>query len=62
MLETTALGAAWLAGQRAGIYPAMAEFAATWALERKFEPEMDAQTRATRYARWGKAVQATLAV
>lgn len=62
VLETTALGAAWLAGQRAGIYPAMAEFAATWALERKFEPEMDAQTRATRYARWGKAVQATLAV
>lgn len=62
VLETTALGAAWLAGQRAGIYPAMEEFAATWALERKFEPTMDEETRKTRYARWGRAVDATLAV
>ena len=62
VLETTALGAAWLAGQRAGIYPAMEEFAATWALERKFEPNMDEDTRAKRYVRWGRAVQATLSV
>lgn len=62
VLETTALGAAWLAGQRAGIYPAMDEFAATWALERKFEPNMDEDTRAKRYARWDRAVQATLSV
>ena len=60
--ETTALGAAWLAGQRAGIYPAMDEFAATWALERKFEPAMDEDKRSARYARWGRAVQATLSV
>ncbi|WP_085311249.1 glycerol kinase GlpK [Planktotalea arctica] len=62
VLETTALGAAWLAGQRAGLYPGLEEFAATWALERKFTPEMDTQTRGTRYARWGRAVQATLSV
>lgn len=62
VLETTALGAAWLAGQRAGIYPAMEEFAQTWALERKFEPKMDEETRTRRYARWGRAVDATLAV
>ena len=62
VLETTALGAAWLAGQRAGIYPAMDGFAATWALERKFEPNMDEDTRAKRYARWDRAVQATLSV
>ena len=62
VLETTALGAAWLAGQRAGIYPPMEEFAATWALERKFEPSMDEAMRAKRYARWGRAVQATLSV
>ncbi len=62
VLETTALGAAWLAGQRAGIYPDMDGFAQTWALERKFEPEMDDATRAKRYARWGRAVQATLSV
>ncbi len=62
VLETTALGAAWLAGQRAGIYPNMDEFAATWALERTFEPHMDESTRTARYARWGRAVQATLSV
>lgn len=62
VLETTALGAAWLAGQRAGVYPAMDEFAATWALERKFEPTLDEALRTKRYARWGRAVQATLSV
>ncbi|MCH8951654.1 MAG: glycerol kinase GlpK, partial [Proteobacteria bacterium] len=40
--ETTALGAAWLAGMRAGVYPGMAEFAQGWALERRFEPALDA--------------------
>lgn len=62
VLETTALGVAWLAGQRAGVYPAMDEFAATWALERKFEPTLDEALRTQRYARWGRAVQATLSV
>jgi glycerol kinase len=62
VLETTALGAAWLAGPRAGVYPAMDEFAATWALERKFEPTLDEALRTQRYARWGRAVQATLSV
>ena len=42
VLETTALGAAWLAGMRAGLYPGPAEFARTWALDRRFEPAMDA--------------------
>jgi len=60
VLETTALGAAWLAGMRAGVYPAMTEFAATWALERRFEPEMDAASRDRRYAAWQRAVQATI--
>lgn len=62
VLETTALGAAWLAGQRAGVYPAMDDFAATWALERKFEPTLEEALRTQRYARWGRAVQATLSV
>jgi len=62
VLETTALGAAWLAAQRAGLYPPMEAFAETWALERTFEPAMDAGLRETRYARWGRAVQATMAV
>lgn len=62
VLETTALGAAWLAGMRAGLYPDQAGFAASWALERRFEPGMDASTRAAKYARWQKAVAATLSV
>ncbi len=62
VLETTALGAAWLAGQRAGLYPTMAEFAGTWALERRFETKMEASERDARYARWKRAVDATLAV
>jgi glycerol kinase len=60
--ETTALGAAWLAGMQAGVYPDAGGFAKAWALDRRFEPGMDAETRARRYARWKRAVDATLAV
>ena len=60
VLETTALGAAWLAGMRAGVYPDAAGFAATWALDRSFAPGMDGATRATRYAGWKDAVARTL--
>jgi len=58
VLETTAMGAAWLAGQRAGLYPGQTEFAAGWALERRFEPAMDGETRETKYAAWKRAVAA----
>lgn len=60
VLETTALGAAWLAGSRAGIYPDMEGFAATWALERSFEPAMDAEDRDRKYDAWQRAVTATM--
>ncbi|HFQ15711.1 MAG TPA: glycerol kinase, partial [Rhodobacteraceae bacterium] len=40
VLETTALGAAWLAGMQVGLYPEAGEFAESWALERRFSPEM----------------------
>lgn len=62
ILETTALGAAWLAGMSAGIYPAQADFSRIWARERRFEPRMEAGTRESRHARWKAAVQATLNV
>ncbi|MCC5984937.1 MAG: glycerol kinase GlpK [Rhodobacteraceae bacterium] len=62
VLETTALGAAWLAGQRAGVWPGMAEFARGWAVERQFTARMDEDLRAARYARWVRAVNATLGV
>ncbi|NIY71840.1 glycerol kinase GlpK [Marivivens donghaensis] len=60
VLETTALGVAWLAGQRAGIYPGQEEFAAQWALDRSFMPKMDEDTRAEKYGAWQRAVDATL--
>ena len=62
VLETTALGAAWLAGQKAGIYPQMDEFARNWALEKRFEPAMAEANRNARYDSWVKAVQATMSV
>ena len=58
VLETTAMGAAWLAGQRAGIYPGMEEFAEGWALERQFEPAMEDDLRKGKYAAWKRAVEA----
>jgi glycerol kinase len=60
VLETTALGAAWLAGMRVGVYPGAAEFAQGWALERRFEPTLDAATRSAKYAGWQDAVRRTL--
>ena len=60
ILETTALGAAWLAGMKAGVWPGMSEFAAGWARDRRFEPEMDAATRKTKIAGWNDAVRRTL--
>jgi glycerol kinase len=60
ILETTALGAAWLAGMKAGIYPDRDGFAATWALEREFVPRMDETGRARLYAGWKDAVARTL--
>ncbi|TDL79713.1 glycerol kinase [Palleronia sediminis] len=62
VVETTALGAAWLAGMTAGIYPDKAGFAAQWKLERTFEPAMDDAARAAKYDRWKRAVAATMSV
>jgi glycerol kinase len=58
--ETTALGAAWVAGMRADVYPDADGFARTWALDRTFESRMDEATRAARYAGWKDAVARTL--
>ncbi|CAM3713711.1 glycerol kinase GlpK [Paracoccus yeei] len=59
--ETTALGAAYLAGLQAGLCPEPAEFAGQWALDRRFEPQMDEAERARRYQGWQRAVRATIA-
>ena len=62
MQETTALGAAWLAGMRAGIYPDQAGFAETWKLDRQFAPMMQPEVREAAYSRWQRAVQAVIGV
>ena len=62
VLETTALGAAWLAGMKAGVYPARDEFAATWALQHRFRPQMGEDLREAKYAHWKRAVAATIGV
>ncbi|MCX7312382.1 MAG: glycerol kinase GlpK [Alphaproteobacteria bacterium] len=57
VMETTAVGAAYLAGLQAGICPDPGEFAATWRLDRRFEPAMDEATRARKWAGWQAAVE-----
>ena len=60
VLETTALGAAWLAGSRAGVWPGRREFAKSWALDRRFEPVMDEAARKKAIKGWRDAVRRTL--
>ena len=60
ILETTALGAAWLAGSHAGVWSDMDSFAKSWALDHRFEPAMDTPTRKRKIAGWNDAVQRTL--
>jgi glycerol kinase len=60
VLETTALGAAWLAGMQAGVWPEEAGFAAGWRCERRFEPAIPAAERAASLERWRDAVRRTL--
>jgi glycerol kinase len=60
VIETTALGAAYLAGLQAGVYPPPQDFAKGWAAERRFEPAMDASVRERKLAGWRDAVGRTL--
>ena len=60
ILETTALGAAWLAGQRAGVWPKQKAFARAWARDTRFKPKMDDKTRTAKLKGWRDAVRRTL--
>ena len=60
VMETTALGAAYLAGFAAGLCPDLDGFAATWQRERRFLPQMDAATRERKWLGWRDAVSRTL--
>lgn len=58
--ETTALGAAWLAGSRAGVWPDQASFAQSWKLDKNFAPQMALEERDSKVAGWDKAVRRVL--
>jgi glycerol kinase len=58
--ETTALGAAWLAGSRAGIWPDQQGFAASWQLDKNFVPQMPPSERDCKVAGWDNAVKRVL--
>jgi glycerol kinase len=60
VLETTALGAAWLAASRAGLWPNAAGFAKSWALDQRFKPKMKEAVRRRKIAGWTDAVKRTL--
>ncbi|HUP20003.1 MAG TPA: glycerol kinase GlpK [Gemmatimonadota bacterium] len=55
-VETTALGAACLAGLGAGVFGSLDEIAAAWRLDRGWEPAMEESRRAALYAGWKRAV------
>lgn len=56
IIETTALGAAYLAGLHAGVYHSTNELAAMWHCERRFEPSICTEQRNHLYAKWQHAV------
>jgi glycerol kinase len=58
--ETTALGAAYLAGLAVGYWNGFEDVTKNWALDREFRPSMDAATREKLYAGWKKAVSRSL--
>jgi len=59
--ETTALGAAYLAGLSVGVFPEPEKFADNWRLERRFKPKMSAATRERKLKGWARAVKGVLA-
>jgi glycerol kinase len=60
VMETTALGAAYLAGLSAGLYPDFDGFGAAWRRERRFKPRMETALRERKWLGWRDAVRRTL--
>ena len=61
VIETTALGAAYLAGLATGVWRSQDELAAQWQVERSFLPTLPRDQAAERMARWERAVRQTVA-
>ena len=55
--ETTALGAAYLAGLATGLWSGAAEITAQWQVQRRFEPRLPQAARRAKLARWRQAVE-----
>ena len=60
--ETTALGAAWLAGHKAGVWPDADGFGALWQLERAFQPQLAEPERQRKLTGWQRSLAAVLAL
>jgi glycerol kinase len=60
VMETTALGAAYLAGLQAGLFPEPQAFAKHWRLDKRFVPRMGEEERTRKYAGWKDAVRRTM--
>ncbi len=55
--ETTALGAAYLAGLAVGLWPDLEQLARNWRLDRRYEPQMAEDDRQRLYEGWKRAVE-----
>jgi glycerol kinase len=60
VLETTALGAGYLAGLQSGLYPEPEVFAKSWRCDKRFTPNMDADTRHAKVTGWRAAIARTV--
>ena len=61
-LETTALGAAWLAGAHVGVWPSARHFEKEWELETQFLPSIDRRVRNSKLKGWKDAIERTVSV
>ena len=59
-VETTAMGASYLAGLAVGFWAGKQDVIKNWAIDREFKPQMDAETRAAEIKGWKQAVNSTL--
>ena len=58
--ETTALGAAFMAGLQIGVYKSLKDISKNWSLDKKFSPKMNNKNRSNLVKGWSKAVKRTL--
>jgi glycerol kinase len=58
--ETTALGAAFMAGLQIGVYKSLKDISKNWSLDRKFSPKMKSKNRSNLLKGWSKAIKRTL--